>query len=292
MRAVPGRSISLAVALAVAPAPVPTDAAPMLEATVVHVDDGDTIDVRVDGHVERVRYIGIDAPEIAHDAGSVSERGGEAATRLNVALVGGKRVRLELDREARDRYGRLLAYVWLGDTMANLEMVRRGYAQTLTIPPNTRYEEWFARAQDAALAARLGLWGDGDLAGPVSRASRRRPGRWRTSRPSVARRAAASEFEPRDDRRRKRPAREPMRTEPLPAGRRRPARAPDRGIGLPRRASRVAQRCRSFTRPAAPLPRARGPAVRPVRSRSWAGQPAPRAGAIPARCPGCLWEGR
>src|SRR5262249_24307162 len=56
----------------------------------------------------------------------------------------------------------LLAYVWAGDTMINLEMVRRGYARVLTIPPNVRYQGRFERAEAEAQAARLGLWGDGD----------------------------------------------------------------------------------------------------------------------------------
>lgn len=149
----------LAIAL---PASLAPGSAPTCQAVVVHVDDGDTIHVRVDGRIERVRYIGIDAPEIAHD-GVGGARGGEAATRLNHALLRGGQVGLEFDEERRDRYGRLLAYVWVGKVMVNLEMIRRGYARTLSIPPNVRHEAWFARAQAEAQAARRGLWGDGDL---------------------------------------------------------------------------------------------------------------------------------
>jgi micrococcal nuclease len=166
-----------------------TEPARTREATVVHVDDGDTIDVWVDSRSERVRYIGIDAPEIVHD-GVGGERGGDAATRLNKALVGGRRVRLELDRERRDRYGRLLAYVWADQVMINLEMVRRGYARTLTIPPNIRYERWFARAEAEAQAAHLGLWGDGDPNDPAFAPRRARPpsGDPHAFRPFLARR--------------------------------------------------------------------------------------------------------
>jgi len=139
-----------------------------LEAIVVHVDDGDTIDVQVDGRVERVRYIGIDAPEIAHE-GSGGAPGGEAAARLNRTLLRGRHVRLELDQEQRDRYGRLLAYVWTGGTMVNLEMVRLGYARALTIPPNVRYARRFARAEASAARAALGLWSEGALHPPVRR---------------------------------------------------------------------------------------------------------------------------
>jgi len=154
---------------------------PMREATVVHVDDGDTIDVQLGDRAERVRYIGMDAPEIAH-YGAGGARGGAEAARLNEALVGGRRVRLEFDREERDRYGRLLAYVWVGDAMINLEMVRRGYARVQRIPPNVRHARRFASAESTARTAGLGLWGSGDLQVPrapcegTTRASR---GRWR-----------------------------------------------------------------------------------------------------------------
>ena len=131
------------------------------EGVVVHIEDGDTIDVRIGDRVERVRYIGIDAPEVPHH-GLDGTRGGEAARRLNRALVRGRRVSLELDVEERDHYGRLLAYVWVGDRMINLEMVRRGYARVLTIPPNIRHEGRFAQAETEARVAGRGLWGSGD----------------------------------------------------------------------------------------------------------------------------------
>ena len=139
--------------------------APVLIGAVVHVDDGDTIDVRIGERVERVRYIGIDAPEIAHEPGGGrpgrgGAPGGRGAARLNAALVGGRAVRLELDVEARDRYGRLLAYVWAGETMINAELLRRGYARTLPIAPNLRYASRFATLEAEARAERRGLWGD------------------------------------------------------------------------------------------------------------------------------------
>lgn len=140
------------------------------EGVVVHIEDGDTIDVRIGDRVERVRYIGIDAPEVPHH-GMEGTRGGEAAARVNRALAGGRRVRLELDAEERDHYGRLLAYVWVGDRMINLEMVRRGYARALTIPPNIHHEGRFEEAETEARAAGRGLWGSGDLGGPRNTAS-------------------------------------------------------------------------------------------------------------------------
>jgi len=187
-------ALALLLALLVSGPPASASAVPARDASVVHVDDGDTIEVWLDGRIERVRYIGIDAPEIAHD-GVGAAPGGEAATRLNQSLVRGRRVRLEFDREKRDRYGRLLAYVWVGGTMVNLEMVRRGYARALTIPPNVRYEEWFARAEAEAQADRLGLWDGRGLDGAATAPHRREPPRSRDSRafrPFVPRRARAS----------------------------------------------------------------------------------------------------
>lgn len=139
--------------------PAWTTAAParVTHAMVVHVDDGDTIEIRIRGRQERVRYIGIDAPEIAH-RGEGDQRGGDVATAVNRGLVSGRRVGLEFDFEQRDRYGRLLAYVWRGNAMVNLEMVRRGYARAIAIPPNLRYERWFRAAETEARAARRGLW--------------------------------------------------------------------------------------------------------------------------------------
>jgi micrococcal nuclease len=132
-----------------------------IDGSLVHVIDGDTADVRLGDRVERVRYIGIDAPEVAHH-GVGGAPGGEAARRANAMLLAGRSVRLELDAEPRDRYGRLLAYVWVGDTLVNLAMVERGYAIALPIRPNARYAEWFARAELDARAAGRGLWSGGD----------------------------------------------------------------------------------------------------------------------------------
>jgi len=158
----------------------------LLDAIVLHVDDGDTIDVRIDGRVERIRYIGIDAPEVAHD-GLGAAPGGEAAAQLNRALVAGHRVKLEFDRETRDRYGRLLAYVWTDDIMVNLEMIRRGYARALTIKPNVRYAGRIARAEAMARSARLGLWDGGlDASAPRRAASSARRPRLRTYGPPMA----------------------------------------------------------------------------------------------------------
>jgi micrococcal nuclease len=133
---------------------------------VVRVIDGDTIHVRVaPRRIEKVRYIGVNAPEIPHPRVRGWREGGPEALEVNRRLVGGKDARLELDLRNRDSYGRLLAYVrvrrsgrWV---MANAEMVRRGFAQVMTIPPNVRHQALFLQLQREARAARRGLWGQG-----------------------------------------------------------------------------------------------------------------------------------
>jgi micrococcal nuclease len=127
------------------------------DCAVVHVVDGDTIQVQCGARVEKVRYIGMDAPEIHHPIWG-AEPGGREAAALNRRLVGGRHVRLELDVRARDQYGRLLAYVWAGDLMVNAELVRLGYAQVMTVPPNVRYQALFLKLQREARAAGRGLW--------------------------------------------------------------------------------------------------------------------------------------
>jgi len=132
-------------------------AAGTIEGTVVRVVDGDTIHVRFTDRVEKIRYIGVNTPEIHHPSKG-EEPGGREAAEVNRGLVGGRRVRLELDVQTRDRYGRLLAYVWVGDTMVNAELVRLGYAQVMTVPPNVRYQDLFVKLQRQARDAHRGLW--------------------------------------------------------------------------------------------------------------------------------------
>ncbi len=127
-------------------------------ARVTRVVDGDTVEARVDGHTEDVRYIGIDTPESVKPDTPV-ECYALAASHHNEDLVEGETVRLDFDAERRDVYGRLLAYVHLGDVFVNADLVRGGYATTLTIPPNTRYAELFDRLQREASADGRGLWG-------------------------------------------------------------------------------------------------------------------------------------
>ena len=129
---------------------------------VVRTVDGDTIQVQIGGGVEKVRYIGIDTPEVHHPTRG-EEPGGRAATEMNRRLVGNRAVRLEPDVQMRDRYGRLLAYVWVTgpdgvEIMVNAEMVRLGYAAVLTVPPNVRHAELFRKLAAEAREQHRGLW--------------------------------------------------------------------------------------------------------------------------------------
>jgi micrococcal nuclease len=141
-------------------------------ATVRRVIDGDTIELS-DGQL--VRYIGVDTPEVRrqHHGQWIRdpEPFGEEAAEENRRLAEGRRVRLEYDAQTHDRYGRLLAYVYVaedaegaaagagrGALMVNAELLRRGVAQLLTIPPNVKYVEQFRAAAREARQARRGLW--------------------------------------------------------------------------------------------------------------------------------------
>ena len=129
-----------------------------VDARVTRVVDGDTVEAPVDGRTEDVRYIGVDTPESVKPDTPVECYALEAS-HFNEDLVEGETVRLDFDAERRDVYGRLLAYVHLGDEFVNAELVGRGYATTLEIPPNTRYAQLFARLEREASADGRGLWG-------------------------------------------------------------------------------------------------------------------------------------
>ena len=151
VRALGGVLLALLTAVSVWSAPA------ALGGPVVRVVDGDTIHVRIDAGVEKVRYIGVNTPEVHHPTKG-EEPGGREAAEVNRRLIEGKTVRLELDVRERDRYGRLLAYVWVGDVMVNAELVRLGYAQVMTVPPNVRYQQLFLKLQREAREAGRGLW--------------------------------------------------------------------------------------------------------------------------------------
>lgn len=135
---------------------------------VKRVIDGDTIQLE---NGEKVRLIGIDTPEVhesdklyrdsqrtKEDVRTIKELG-RRAWEFTRKLVEAKRVSLEFDVEKRDKYGRLLAYVYLKDgTFVNAEIVKQGYASLMTIPPNVKYEDIFLKLYQEARLNRNGLW--------------------------------------------------------------------------------------------------------------------------------------
>ena len=136
------------------------DPVPAGQATVRSVVDGDTIVVDVGGDDETVRLIGIDTPETKKPNTPIECFGPEASARTHELLPAGTAVRLERDREPRDRYGRLLAYVFRASDGLFIEeaLLHDGYADTLEIAPNTAYAERLAEVAAAARAAGAGLW--------------------------------------------------------------------------------------------------------------------------------------
>lgn len=140
----------------------PVSGAAAAEAEVVEVVDGDTLEVRTAaGRVERVRLVGIDTPESVAPDRPVECHGPEASAALAELLPPGTTVRLERDVEARDRFGRLLAYVFRqpDGLLVNEALAAAGEADVLAIPPNTAYDDRVAAAVAGARASGAGLWG-------------------------------------------------------------------------------------------------------------------------------------
>ena len=129
-------------------------------AVVVRTIDGDTVDVRFgNGRVERIRILGADTPETVDPRKPVQCYGPEASAHTKARLPPGTRVSLETDAEARDKYGRLLAYVYLGRVRYDDELLRLGFARLLIIPPNGVHARAMLQAELGARAAHRGLWG-------------------------------------------------------------------------------------------------------------------------------------
>ena len=127
-------------------------------AKVQRVVDGDTFVASVNGRRERVRVIGVDTPESV-DPNRPDEPFGEEASNFAKHYLNGRTVRMAGDVEPRDRYGRMLAYVWLADgTFWNALLAAEGYAQQLTIPPNVTYADLFRRLVSEARRNNRGLW--------------------------------------------------------------------------------------------------------------------------------------
>lgn len=128
------------------------------DAVVTRTVDGDTVKVRYsDGRTDTVRFIGVDTPE-THKRGTPVQCYGPEAERFTRAQLAGRRVTLELDREPRDKYGRLLAYVLVGGAPFQLTLLQQGYGRLLVIAPNDARARTFAAAQLSARRSGRGLW--------------------------------------------------------------------------------------------------------------------------------------
>jgi micrococcal nuclease len=140
---------------------------------VISVTDGDTFKCRLSkGKEERIRLIGVDAPESkinekakrdaernGQDLGTIVSIGKKAANFTKSYLKQGTTVKLELDVQPVDKYGRILAYAYLPDgTMINALLVQEGYAQVMTVPPNVKYQDMFLKLQREARENNRGLW--------------------------------------------------------------------------------------------------------------------------------------
>lgn len=141
-------------------APVPPGGEGRNWVRVSRVIDGDTFEITNRGKPERVRLIGVDTPESVKPNSPVEPYGIEAS-KYTKELIGGKMVRLEFDVQERDKYGRLLAYVYLEDgTMVNAKLLEEGMAVIMTIPPNVRMADTFLKIQRKAREEKKGLWKD------------------------------------------------------------------------------------------------------------------------------------
>lgn len=128
-------------------------------ASVIRVIDGDTVVLRLQGTIETVRLIGIDTPETVHPTKPVGCFGPEASAFTHSVLKPKTQVRVQRDIEARDRYQRLLVYLYLIDgTFINQELLRLGFARTMNIAPNTAFATKFASIETVARENQIGLW--------------------------------------------------------------------------------------------------------------------------------------
>jgi micrococcal nuclease len=145
---------------------IPTEEEEESYRIVVKVVDGDTINLEdpENPKPERVRLIGIDAPETRKSPGKEVHPFGKVSTAYLKELLAGGEVRLEYDITRKDRYGRTLAYVYLPDgTFVNARMIEEGYATIMTIQPNSKHADLFYELQKQAQEAKKGIWSDDAL---------------------------------------------------------------------------------------------------------------------------------
>lgn len=141
-------------------------------ATITRIVDGDTLKINYKGKEESVRLIGVDTPEskankkakkdsarTGRDVETITAMGKASANFMRSLVKPGDVVRVEFDVQARDKYGRLLSYIYLPNgKMLNEEIVKAGYATIMTYPPNVKYQERFLKAYQEAREGKRGLW--------------------------------------------------------------------------------------------------------------------------------------
>lgn len=129
------------------------------EYEVLSVTDGDTFEINYNGTKEKVRLIGVDTPESVHPDSKKNNEYGKKASNYTKSLLEGKTVKLEFDVSPTDKYGRLLAYIYLENgEMLNEKLLKEGYAQVATYPPNVKYVENFKALQKEARENKVGFW--------------------------------------------------------------------------------------------------------------------------------------
>ncbi len=135
-----------------------------LAATTVTVDrvvDGDTFVTYIDGEKTRVRMIGIDTPESVHPNAAKNTKWGKKISKWVKKKLTGKKITLKYDKDKYDQYGRTLAYVYLGKSMFNKTLLKKGYARAVYYPPNGKYRKAFNKLQATAKKKKKGFWKDG-----------------------------------------------------------------------------------------------------------------------------------
>jgi len=138
------------------------------EALVVRASDGDTVLLESG---DRVRFIGVDTPETHHPELPV-QRFGEEASAFTRKHTEGRRVQLEFGPECRDKYGRLLAYIWVDGQLLNRSLIRRGYGYAMTRFPHPKMDDFIA-AEREARERRYGIWADSPTAGRLANLAHR-----------------------------------------------------------------------------------------------------------------------
>ena len=125
---------------------------------IIRVVDGDTIVIDYNGTDEKVRLIGVDTPESVHPDKSKNTEFGDIVSSYSKEKLDGQKVGIEFDVQERDQYGRLLAYVYVGDKMYNKSLLKKGYASVATFPPNVKYVDEFTAIQKKAVDKGKGMW--------------------------------------------------------------------------------------------------------------------------------------